>query len=144
MMHRTRPKDFNPKFEVVSCFCEFNGKILLLQRLPNKPEGNTWGVPAGKKSADETVLDAILREVNEETGLNIPDIEVKYSHEVYVRFAAYDFIYHMSSAAFHSQPDVKINVQEHSQFTWVTPEEALKMDLIEDEDACIKLQYGIA
>ena len=36
---------------------------------------------------------------------------------------------------------VKIDFNEHKGFTWVTPSDALKMDLLKDEDSCIKLIY---
>ncbi len=48
MISRNKPENFTPKFEVVSCFVEYNDEILLLLRQDHKPEGNTYGVPAGK------------------------------------------------------------------------------------------------
>jgi hypothetical protein len=39
--------------------------------------------------------------------------------------------------------DVKINFKEHKGFTWVTPKDALKMDLITDEDICIEICFGL-
>jgi hypothetical protein len=43
MLVSDKTKDFNPKFEVVSCFIEVEGRILLLHRADHKPQGNTWG-----------------------------------------------------------------------------------------------------
>ncbi|MBI3191003.1 hypothetical protein HYZ41_04855 [archaeon] len=34
--------------------------------------------------------------------------------------------------------DVKIDENEHKDFVWVSSEDALKMNLIEDEDYCIQ------
>ena len=48
MLYKEKPENFTPKFEVVSCFVEYNNKILLLLRQDHKPEPNTYGVPAGK------------------------------------------------------------------------------------------------
>lgn len=36
---------------------------------------------------------------------------------------------------------VKINFVEHKGFTWVAPEDGLKMDLLQDEDPCFRLIY---
>lgn len=36
---------------------------------------------------------------------------------------------------------VKINFDEHKGFTWVTPSDSLKMDLLQDEDPCFRLIY---
>lgn len=145
MIHEKKPEGFNPSFEIVSCFVEFKGRILLLHRQDHKPEGGTWGVPAGKTIDGEEVPDAVLREVEEETGLCLPRGEIKYFKKVYVRYPRYDFVYHI----FHSKLDddvmhrVKINDGEHKSFRWVTPSEALEMPLIGDLDSCIKLFYGI-
>jgi len=48
MISKHIPENFNPKFEVVSCFVEYEDEILLLRRQDHKPEPNTYGVPAGK------------------------------------------------------------------------------------------------
>ena len=47
--HESVPIDFNPAFEVVSCFVEHNGEILLLHRNNDKSEGGKWGTPGGRK-----------------------------------------------------------------------------------------------
>ncbi len=73
MIKKEEPKNFNPVFEVVASFCENQKKILLLHRQDKKPEGNTWGLPAGKIQNNENLHKAIKREINEETGLNIGD-----------------------------------------------------------------------
>ena len=66
MIYKERPKNFNPKFDVISCFVEYDGEILLLHRQDHKPEGNTWGVPAGKVDKGESLLEAMTREIQEE------------------------------------------------------------------------------
>lgn len=66
-----KPEVFNPKFEVVSCFVRCDDRILLLHRQDHKPEGNSWGVPAGKVDQDESIHDAMVRELQEEIGLAV-------------------------------------------------------------------------
>ena len=51
MIHLEKPSGFAPKFEVTSCFLDFAGKILFLERAPGKPQAGTWGVIAGKLDA---------------------------------------------------------------------------------------------
>ncbi|MGD7069472.1 NUDIX hydrolase [Acetobacter sp. AAB5] len=46
------------------------GHILLLRRL-KQPEAGCWGLPGGKVDPFETVPAAVIREVQEETGLNV-------------------------------------------------------------------------
>lgn len=137
------PENFNASFETVSCFCEYDGKFLLLHRQDHKSEGNKWGVPAGKIDAGENALKAMVREIKEETGFNIPSQQLIYFNKVYVRYPDYDFVYYMFHTILNQQQKVKINHKEHKNFKWVSPESALKMDLVLDLDKCVKLFYKI-
>jgi 8-oxo-dGTP pyrophosphatase MutT (NUDIX family) len=141
MIHKTKPKNFNPHFRSVGCFIDFQGKILLLHRQDYKPQGNTWGLPSGKVDGDESIEKAILREVKEETGIGFSVESLSNVLEVYVRYLEYDFIYYIFYSQVKIVPEVLINNQEHKAYKWVTPSEALKMDLIEDLDSCIKMYY---
>jgi mutator protein MutT len=141
MIYQDRPKVFAPKFKVVSCFVEYNGQILLLHRQDHKPQGNTWGVPAGKVDDGETIGQTMVREIQEETGFELPPAQLSYFGRVYVKYPDYDFIYHMFHAKLDHGQKVAINHQEHKAFKWITPVDALNMRLIQDLDACIKLFY---
>ncbi|MFH0857068.1 MAG: NUDIX hydrolase [bacterium] len=140
MLYRNRPKNFNPEFEAVGCFCEYDGKILLLLRQDHKPEPNTWGLPGGKLAAGEDIYQGMRRELKEETDLN--GEEIKYISKAYSRFFKYDFIYHIFHLALAELPKIIIDESEHKDFIWVTPDEALKIDLIENLDKCIEIVYG--
>ncbi len=141
MIFQDRPTKFNPKFEVVGCFCEFQNKILLLLRQDSKPQGNTWGLPGGKKDKeDNSTSVAAVREVKEETGINVTNLI--YLGKVYVKYSDLDFIYHMFKINFEVKPEVKLQEKEHKNFKWISPTDVLQMpDLIEDLDECIQLFY---
>ncbi len=47
-----------------------DGKILLSQRPQGKPMGGLWEFPGGKVEADETPEAALIRELEEELGIN--------------------------------------------------------------------------
>ena len=143
MIYKTKPEQFTPKFEIVSCFVENNGKILLLHRQDHKPQGNTWGVPAGKVDPHENITEAMIREMTEEIGYQANIDELKYFDKVFVKYDTYDFIYHMFHLPLLVQKEIVINPKEHKTYSWQTPEEALQMNLIQDEDFCIKLFYRI-
>ena len=63
------PTGFVSQNDIVSVFVMCDGEILLLQRHPDKKQGDTRGCPAGKfnTSIDKTILDTAIRELQEET-----------------------------------------------------------------------------
>ncbi|KUK76806.1 MAG: putative pyrophosphohydrolase, partial [candidate division WS6 bacterium 34_10] len=89
----------------------------------------------------ESIKVAILREIFEETGLELKEKDISHIKEVFIKYKHYDFVYHIFNTKVNKEPKVKINNKEHKAYKWIKPKEALKMDLIEDLDACIKLFY---
>ncbi len=144
MIFSKRPADFTPRFEIVSCFLECGDKFLLLLRQDSKPQGNTWGVPAGKVDPGEGSDHAMRRELEEETGYKIPEpVPLSLVRTVFVRYPKYDFIYHIYRHILSADPEVHIDASAHKSFRWTTPSEALTLELIPDLDACIKLIFEL-
>lgn len=141
-----KPEGFNPKSAVVGCcFIHYKDKILILHRQDYNAEGNRWGIPGGKLNKGEPLIDAIVREVYEETGFSFEKDKIHYIGKLYIRVPNFDFEYHMVTYEdeIKNPGDVKINFKEHKGFTWVTPKDALKMDLITDEDTCFEIVFGL-
>lgn len=143
MLFLEKPKIFNQKFEVSSCFLEYDNTILLLERQDYKAQGGTWGMPAGKMHGGEAPEVAAVRELLEETGYNAKLEETKFLYKTFVNYEEYGFVYYIFYIKLYKQPDIKINSEEHKSFKWVKPIDALKMNLIQDLDACIKLFYKL-
>lgn len=133
--------DFNPIFEVTSCFVEYDGRIVLLLRQDHKPQPNTYGMPAWKIDAWETPIAATLREVREETSIDLKIENLEFISKLYVKYPTYDFIYHIYRSVFDRLPEVKVNPHEHKEFIWIQPEKALNLDLIPGLDVCINKVY---
>ena len=142
MIFREPPENFQPKFYVVSCFIEHDGKFVMLLRNDDKAEGNKWGMPAGKRDVGESALGALIREVKEETSIDLPAERIGRSTPVYVRYPDYDFVFHIFHTAIDRRPDVIINHDEHKDFRWVTPDEAYEIGMVLDGDQCVELFYG--
>ncbi len=141
-----KPADFNPKAEIVGCcYLHYQDKILLLHRQDFKSEGNRWGIPGGKLNKSEPLIEAIIREVFEETGYHLEREKVHHIGKLYIKVPNFDFEYHMIQyqLPIEHPGDVKINFKEHKGFTWVTPKDALKMNLMTDEDICIEICFGL-
>jgi 8-oxo-dGTP diphosphatase len=131
------PENFNPQVEVAACFINVDKKVLFLKREPG-----TWSIPGGKMEKGETARQTVMREIKEETGLQLPP-DVKHLKTVYIRYPEVDFIYHMYGHDLPEYPaQILIDPAEHKDYRWLTLREALKLPLILGEDECINLVYG--
>jgi 8-oxo-dGTP pyrophosphatase MutT (NUDIX family) len=116
---------------------------LLVHRQDHKPQGNTWANVAGKVDSGETPLSALVREIEEEVGLKVTEGDCVYSEQFYVRHSGYDFIYHIYHLLLKERLVPVLNFDEHKDHKWITPQDALLLDLILDEDFCIKEFYNL-
>ncbi len=144
MIYSEKPENFVPDIEVVACLVDYNGKFILLHRQDNKIHGDKWGQPAGKvDKSDKDNLDAIIRELREETGLEVKRKELNFHKTFYVSHPDRDFLYHYFNVHLKVEPKIFLSNKEHKDFSWVTVQEALNMPLILDEDYCLKDYFRI-
>lgn len=129
-IHKMPPSDFHATVEVAGCFISCQGKLLYLKRHPEKPQGNTWGVPAGKLEKGEDPLSAVIREIKEEVGIDLEINRLKHHGALYCRLGKLDYIFHLFSTGYETFPSLHIAEDEHLEASWVTYEEALKLPLI--------------
>lgn len=117
---------------VVGCFLEHNNKFVLLKRHSHKPDGSTWGLPAGKVETNETDEAAMLRELYEETGYQATTSALKL-------LGVYDFItpsgttnnFVTYSVQLNAPHEVVLEDSAHAEYKWASVEEANQMpDLI--------------
>ncbi len=134
-----RPTDFQPAVEVAACYCLHGGKLLLLERHPDKPQGLTWGVPCGKIELGESPLEAVKREVLEEVGLDIN--APKPIGQLYMIFQTLPYIYHMFESP--TQKNVTLNYDEHISYRWVSPQEAFDLPLISGGAEALKCYLAL-
>jgi 8-oxo-dGTP diphosphatase len=55
---------------VAAALIDKDGRVLLAQRPPNKPMAGLWEFPGGKVEDGENPEDALIRELNEELGID--------------------------------------------------------------------------
>ncbi len=140
MLYLTEPNVFKSKFDVVGCICEHKGKVLLLLRQDHKPQGNMWGLPSGKVDEGESLEQAVVRELFEESGIQAEQSKIKYFKKTFVKYPNYDFIYHLFVVNTDKINEIKINPAEHKDYKWIKLLDVMKLENgMEDLGACIKL-----
>ena len=103
------------------------GKLLMVQ---THKWGHRWGIPGGKIRRGESSLDALRREVLEETGLTIAEprfVMVQDSIDS-VEFLRPEHFLLLNYVARVSSGEVRLN-EEAQKYRWVNAVEALMLDL---------------
>ncbi len=148
MIEKFRPEDFKTEFKAVGCLLEYDARVLFLQRSDDaKVEPGKWGHPAGKVEVlDDCLESAVLREVREETGLDLEREGLFHWGVMYVRYPEFDFEYHVYRCNLNplgSEPEVRLS-KEHKGKVWETVDRAISsLDLMRDEATCLKMVYGL-
>lgn len=114
---------------VVGCFLEYDNKFVLVHRLPQKVDGDTWGLPSGKIKQGGSDIDAMKRELFEETGYQADDAELQLlsiGDFVSPRGDSITYVtYHAKLGAPH---EMVLEESAHSEYRWVSIKEADAMD----------------
>lgn len=115
---------------VVGCFLEYEGRFLLLHRHTHKPDGDTWGLPAGKVEIGESDESAVLRELREETGYRASLSELEYLREDPFHYHSGSVMFVIYKVVLREPHDVCLEQKAHSEYRWVTPWEGSRLPLI--------------
>lgn len=121
-VHEGRPKDFFANVEVVACYLEQDDKLLLLQSSNDKSEKARWGVPAGKLEKGETPLEGAIRELKEETGIEVQENQIYYLGALYIRKPDVDYVYHLFQVQVEKLPKIQLSA-EHQNYAWASFED---------------------
>ena len=119
-----------PEATVGALVVNEKGQVLIVK---SKKWGDKYTVPGGHIELGERAEDAIVREVKEETGLDVGPVEL-----LIVQQAIYPKDYHkhqhfifMDYVCQAKTQNVQLDGRELQEYVWVSPEEALKLDLEE-------------
>jgi 8-oxo-dGTP diphosphatase len=112
--------------EVTCAIIIENERILVTRRSPSMPHPLKWEFPGGKVKSGESPEYCIRREIREELGLEVdvkqllPAARHTYGERT---IKLIPFVCSIRSG--------KINLTEHSSFSWVNPDELDKLDWLD-------------
>lgn len=128
---------------IVGCFLEYNSKFVVLLRHSHKPNGDTWGLPAGKVEPNEEDKTALLRELREETGYNADENALEHIGDfTFGQVKRYTFATYRVTL---SEPyEIVLENAAHADYKWVSANECYAMaNLIPDFHKLLKLVHYV-
>lgn len=105
--------------QVVRAVVPRSGRILLLRRPAGGARGGVWELPGGKvEPGDADLLQALRREVREETGLEIAEVACYLGAHDYTSREGLHARQHTWTVAV---ADEEVLLSEHDAYAWLDP-----------------------
>lgn len=137
-VYYTKPDRFEIQVEASGCYFWCNNRLLLLKRHHDKPQGGTWGVPGGKLEPEETPKQAVIREIQEEIGVDISH-DASYITTLYVALPHISYAFHMYYKLCDSFPELDLQLEEHDEARWVSFSDAFALPLVKAGKEALEL-----
>jgi len=138
---KNKPEDFKGSLQVVTCFMEFEGSLLLLKRSSHCLAPHQWAIPGGKVEREETLNEALERELNEELMICIDWELTQLINYFYVRHSLTDYKLYLYQWRMCSLPHIQLNPNEHEDVMWCPKDQIHEVDLIEGQLEAFKFVY---
>lgn len=113
-----QPFEFFPSIRVCGVLIQHDNQFLLLRRHPAKSYGNHWNLPAGKQERGESTHSAALREVKEESGIDLTENNIQFLGTLYIRCAEIHFEFHLYYSSLDDKPQLKLAEDEAIEGKW--------------------------
>jgi 8-oxo-dGTP pyrophosphatase MutT (NUDIX family) len=133
-------REKKPVLNVALCFCECEKKILFLQRSNDCKEPGTWTAPGGKVEKDETPIEGIIREFQEETGILLSKEFVQNRGFFSAGSLGRPLVIHLFQTKVSTELSIILS-HEHQAYRWCFLEEVWNLPLISGAERCLKVIY---
>lgn len=119
----------------------WRGDRVLLIRRGKPPRIGQWSLPGGGQNLGETLVEALTREVREETGLEIDEVELLAVVDLVDRDQAGRIRYHYTLVDFMAEArhGTPVPGDDASDAAWFTPAEAAELGLWSETVRIIEL-----
>ena len=133
-----RKKEIPRVFQIVvaAVIVENKSVLLLKRRKDEEAFPGIWEFPSGKREFGESSIEALIREVKEETGLSVVVDKPVYVFEYVVEksneirdVTQINFLARLANPT----QEIRINKEEHEEARWFTKEEILSLKEISEE-----------
>ncbi len=112
----------------VECFVKKGQKYLMLHRNKNKRiMPDVWIAPGGKREFNEGLFEAARREIKEETGLEIKNLQIKVTGNAYLKDLDQELFFHFIVADY-AGGTLKNRRDDDGELVWLTPQKITKLD----------------
>jgi 8-oxo-dGTP diphosphatase len=125
----TKPQKFHAEAEVAGCYIEVEGRILLLQTGGDEVETGKWSIPGGKVEDGESAYLSAIRELYEETGIEVTKEQLRDLGCLYIRKPYFVFTFHLFQVSLLKRPEVKLS-SEHTDFCWADRKDLERLPLM--------------
>jgi 8-oxo-dGTP diphosphatase len=111
-----------------SAALRFEDKLLIVQRAADEDFlPNYWELPGGGAEPEETGIEALQREIDEEIGYTFKAGEVAHPYYYFTYGERKEETHFMVWVAEHITP--KLNPAEHQEFMWASREDVLRVHM---------------
>ncbi len=142
MLHPEKPENFIPDMQVSEWILEYEWKILIVQRSAHCSSPLTWSGPGGKLETWESFGTALIRELEEEIWVDISKYKKDKGFKKYFYFLWKNIEIQFYKIFCETLPEIILN-DEHQDYLWVEPRDALTMNLTEDFDLILEEMYSL-
>ncbi len=109
-----------------NCYIERDGKYLMFHRSKDKEKfPDCWMGPGGKQEPEESVIETCIREVKEETGLDIKNPDLKIVATTYYPHKEKVYTVFIFTAKYQSG---KVKEIDDGELAWVDKEKIIKLE----------------